>query len=429
MDNNNDIFISFSNKDKQIVDPIVETIKYYNISCWYQPDNSQRDFCTNISRAIRESKFFVVFISHNSLTSIRVRNEINSALNKYDNDHSYIILPVIISELNIDDKEEAEVLVSSFNWLFKKNYEDIYSLVLTILAQLNIQGNQRNSQPSIYSGDELIEIDRLNRQNEYLNRVVTPYLDALFSQYNNPLVLDIGCANGQNIKLRLQNRDYNSLLGIDKNDKKIAEANNIYKSEHDEFQVCDIESSQLEHILSNYLKRKKHKGFDIVHIAAVLMHMGNPEKFLKKIYKYVSIGGSIFIQDEDDGFNVIYPHNLFIEGYASSIWKHSKESGDREMGRKIPKLLTDANFTNIKLLTTNISSLDFDGEMKEHLWDMYYNSDLWVVDDSSYFDNKDAYNAYLKYKRKHAELKQRYMNGEFFISIGFVLLSAKKCKS
>lgn len=292
---------------------------------------------------------------------------------------------------------------------------------------MGIQPDEANSYSSIYTGDEQIEIKRIKLQNEYLNRIASPYLDTIFSQYNNPTVLDIGCADGENTILRLQSRKYDSLLGIDKNKDKINSANFKFSSDRDKFLVCDIESNELDAVLTKYLKEHKTDGFDIVHIAAVLMHTSNPGEIIKKLYKYISPKGTIFIQDEDDGLNISYPNNKLLES-CRLIWKHSKESGDRSMGRKIPKFLTDSGFTDIHLLSSSISSLDFDGETKEELWDIYYNSDLWVTDSPYYFDSIEAYNACMKYKENHAKLKEEYLNGGFFITLGILFFSARKPK-
>ena len=420
------IFISFSNKDSSIVTPIVETIEYYyGIKCWFQPNNSKRNFSENIAEGIENSKFFICFVSKNSIQSFRVQNEIECAIDKYEEDHSYCILPIEIESLTNIEKRKAKLFFGSLNWLYKKNYKDHHSLILTIFSQLGIQHDETHNLCSIYTGNEDIEVTRLNLQNEYLNKITEPYLDSIFSQYDNPSILDIGCSDGSNTKRRLLKREYKCLLGVDKNENKIRTAQNLNLSDKNSFLLCDIESPNLDFILAKYLKENTLEGFNIIHIASVLLHINKPDALLKKLYKYLSPEGTIFIQDEDDGYNISYPHNKLIES-CNIIWKHSLESGDRTMGRKIPKLLTDCGFTNIHLLSSTISSLDFNGEFKEVLWDIYYNSDLWVTNSPAFFDNIDAYKALKRYQENHAKLKQQYLNGEFFVTLGYLFFSAKK---
>ena len=425
-------FISYCDEEYDIVSPIVDAIRYnkccYDIKCWFQREDSKGDFRESIIKGIRESDFFLCFVSHKSIKSIEVKNEIELALKKLKkdnkNDISYIMLPIIIDDLDEDEEVEIVARFGSNNWVYEKQFKDIDSFVLTIFSKLNIQPEESNI-TSAYTGNEQIEIERIKKQNDYLNRISSPFLDTIFSNYVMPSVLDIGCADGHNTKLRMEGREYRYLLGVDKNEEKIKLSKLSYTSNKDEFLTCDIESDYFDIVLTQYLQEKKIKGFDIIHIAAVLMHTKNPGNLIKKIYTYLLPGGTIFIQDEDDGFNVSYPKNKFIES-CNYIWKHSIESGDRSMGRKIPKLLTDSGFINIHLLSSTVSSLDFNGETKEILWDIYYNSDFWVTDSQLFFDTTDAYDTYKKYKEHHAKLKEQYLRGDFFITLGILFFSAQK---
>lgn len=287
------------------------------------------------------------------------------------------------------------------------------------MKQVNVKGE------SVYTGDEKKEIARIYRQNEYLNRIVAPYLDEIFEYCVDPLVLDIGCADGSNILFRLKNRNYNALLGIDKNQIKIKMANDLFSSEKNTFVCCDINSDDLRTILSGYLKKKKRIGFDLIHISSVLLHIENPILLLQNLHAFLSEKGHIFIQDEDDGVNMVYPYDESFEN-CFYVWNHSIESGDRFMGRKIPFFLSKSNYSDIKILSSNITSLDFNGEMKDCLWDLYFNSDLWVANSPSFYDTPDAYERFLNYKKKHSELKKAYMNGNYFIMLGFFFIIAQK---
>ncbi len=280
------------------------------------------------------------------------------------------------------------------------------------------------SAESSYTGDERSEVFRITRQNEYLNIIVKKYLDDIFTNYESPSILDVGCSDGTNILLRLQGRKYHSLLGIDKNQKKIAIANKLHKTEKDSFMFCDINTGQLSSILKDYLNNKKLTGFDIIHISSVLLHVEKPGTILRTLKKYLSTNGCVFIQDEDDGANFVYPFDKSFED-CFYIWDHSIESGDRHMGRKIPYILNKEGYSEIKILSTSISSTDFNGGMKDCLWDIYFNSDLWVADDESFYDNSDAYKRFLAYKARHSELREKFMDGNYFIMLGVFFITAK----
>ena len=63
---NNLIFISYSNKDIEIVSPIVEAIEeigvFFGANCWFQPNNSKKDFINSIGEGIEHSNFFICFV-------------------------------------------------------------------------------------------------------------------------------------------------------------------------------------------------------------------------------------------------------------------------------------------------------------------------------------------------------------------------------
>ena len=281
------------------------------------------------------------------------------------------------------------------------------------------------NEQSIYTGDENSEIARISRQNEYLNKVVAPYLNDVFSHFDNPDILDVGCADGSNILLRLAGRKYHSLLGIDRNSKKIEYACNKYQTDNICFECCDISSADLHKILSEYLGKKQILGFDIIHISSVLLHLKNPGKLLEELKEYLSENGRIFIQDEDDGINLVYPNEECFDD-CFYVWNHSIEAGDRHMARKIPNLLAENGYSEIKIYSSTLCSADFNGEMKDRLWDMYFNSDLWVADNLSFYDNIEGYERFKKYKERHKDLKEKYLKGRYFIMLGVFFFSAKK---
>lgn len=278
---------------------------------------------------------------------------------------------------------------------------------------------------SIYTGDEYKEITRISQQNRLLNKIVSGYLDELFSYYDNPVLLDVGCADGTNIIKRLEGRRYHSLIGIDRNENKIEAANDRYKARNTSFLYCDINTNNLDVVLSGYLSHIGKDGFDIIHISSVLLHIDHPDVFLKRIRTYLSEKGRIFIQDEDDGLNSVFPYEKSFDD-CFYVWNHSIEAGDRFMGGKIPFYLEKDGYSEIKILSTSVTSVDFNGEMKECLWDMYFNSDLWVANDLSFYDKTDAYDRFLSYQENHLELRRAYMNGGYFVMLGIFFIVASK---
>lgn len=247
----------------------------------------------------------------------------------------------------------------------------------------------------------------------------------MFSRYEHPSVLDIGCDNGDNIMMRLEGRKYSFLLGVDNNKSAVEEANRQYSDQNCAFIHCDVTSNSFFRDIFSQMQKCRIIGFDIIHISAVLLHLGKVEDLLNNLYMLLNPNGTVFIQDEDDGANLVYPPSKYFDD-CFYIWEHSKESGDRKMARKIPLILKTAGFSDIKLLSTTISSIDFGEKYKEDLWDLYFNPELWAADSASYFDNYEAIDLLKTVSQKHREMKESYMQGKYFIALGVFFYIAIK---
>ncbi len=420
-----DIFISYSNANKDKVEKIVSTIKFFGPTCWFQLRDSKQNYIEEINKGINNSSNFVVFLSNASISSLMVRNEIARAISQQKKNSNYSIIPVVIEELSESNQDIIELFLGSLNWLYEDKFDDYESLVLAIFEQANLTPDNYENSQSIYSTEKEVEKVRLKAQNKLFNEYAKKYLDDVFSNYENPSILDIGCYNGDNIIMRLEGRKYSFLMGIDNNAVAIDEANKVYSLNNRTFIHCDVMSDNFFRDIFLQMQKFKIIGFDIIHISAVLLHLGKIDDLLNNLYMLLNPKGTIFIQDEDDGVNLAYPHSKYFDD-CFYIWEHSKESGDRKMARKIPLILKNAGFKNVKLLSTSITSIDFEGKYKEELWDLYFNPELWSTDTALYFDNYEAFDLLKVVHEKHREMKEDYLQGKYFIALGIFFYTAIK---
>lgn len=105
-------FISYSSKDKNVADNLCNKLESRGIRVWYAPRNVVGPYATAIMKGIMEADYFIVIVSHNSLASQHVLNEI-------DNAHSR--LPELkFKPLRIDDialTPEFSYYLSRQHWL------------------------------------------------------------------------------------------------------------------------------------------------------------------------------------------------------------------------------------------------------------------------------------------------------------------------
>jgi Tol biopolymer transport system component len=107
-----DVFVSYSTKDKTITDAIVASLEKNQIRCWYAPRDIKpsEDWAKAISNAIEQSRIFLLIFSGNSNQSQRVLDELNFAISQ-----QIPILPFRVENLEPDGAMRLHL--SSRHWL------------------------------------------------------------------------------------------------------------------------------------------------------------------------------------------------------------------------------------------------------------------------------------------------------------------------
>ena len=424
-----DYFISFSNKDIEKVNEIVYIIEnVYHAKCWFQAKDSKAEFIDTIMEGIENSRSFLVFISPDSANSYFVLNEINHAIEFKEQHDDYNVLPIFITpDIEYTDPvyKRIRFYLGRLNILFLDKMPSLDALVLKIFEQTDFEIDNEKLMDSLYHTSDS-EAKRLKAQNEIMKDFSKDFFDDTVKQ--DSIILDVGCASGDYIISQLQERQYSSLLGIDLDPNQIDCANNLYGSEKNTFICCDVLSNDFDNVLSDYLEDRDSIGFDLIHISSMLLHTAEPVRILRILKRFLKRNGKLFIQDEDDGANLVYPNSKFFD-LAFSIWADSKESGDRHCARKIPSYLAEAGYSRVKLAKCGVSNPGMSNEHKSALWDIYFNHYLWIAadKDENMFIHTDITNKLLEeYKTLYEEYKKQYDEGNIFIQLGFFFYIAQK---
>lgn len=107
-----EVFISYSSKNKELADAIVQKLEGNGISCWYAPRNisSGREWVSAINDAIEGAKVFLFLYTEESNASRQVANEIALAFNE-----EKIILPYCTSDVPMN--KEIKYYLTRVHWL------------------------------------------------------------------------------------------------------------------------------------------------------------------------------------------------------------------------------------------------------------------------------------------------------------------------
>ena len=123
----NQIFISHSSKDENIIKKICEKLSINNFTYWVSFENEMfgQSYASAIVDAINKCTVFLVFMSENSNKSSHIVNEINSAVMR-----DKMIIPIKLDNVSLSGV--MEYYLSSNHWIvYSQNNIDIFINKLT----------------------------------------------------------------------------------------------------------------------------------------------------------------------------------------------------------------------------------------------------------------------------------------------------------
>lgn len=195
-----DVFISYSTKDKSVVEQLCSYLETNNIMCWMAPRNVKPgvSYGEALISAISSSRYMVLVLSDNANKSNHVLREVERAAAKG--------IDIITFRIdNIDPSPAMEYFISQTHWLdaFNKPNEKHYNELVDTLAYLlgrNLNNETSHVQETPQPGSE---VNRLIRwispnRNKYIIAMVlfvlilTVGVYSWVSQYADDKIIEAG---------------------------------------------------------------------------------------------------------------------------------------------------------------------------------------------------------------------------------------------
>ncbi len=226
------------------------------------------------------------------------------------------------------------------------------------------------------------EQNRLVLQAKYSSKASEKIVELAFENLkDNLLVVDFGCFNGKTTQTFFEKYEpkCKRIVGFDFVQNAVDEANKNLKNDKYKFFFADLEAKNFEKQLQDYLKSESKEYIDVAFFSYVLLHLTNPQKFLKLVSKYSNEETVIIIIDTDDSLKVCYPHNEILQEELALFPKIRKQLrySNRFIGKEIPNMLMNAGFKNISDHSAKVSTI---GKSIQERRDLY-------IDDFSYREN------------------------------------------
>ena len=293
-----------------------------------------------------------------------VHKEIRLAL-----EHNKNIIPIFIGKAAIPAELPEDIAqINEYNGVMQIDPQMTHDINRKMFKEyLRSSHNLSNTNSLVHSrcsvydasyGDEFQRlqtqaVNSLHSDMDVINKHTEPQ--------KNYTVLDVGCAYGFVGKSRFEDGRFTKIIGIDKNEKCINEAQKRNTDSRFSYYLTDIEAENFENELGAVMAQNNLDGFDIIFAALVIHHLKDPQKFLKRIRKYLKDGGIIIIRGSDDGSKLAYNDNGLMKEIIALTTKISNVS-DRFNGRKIYTQLLMAGYRNVSMFSymRDLSLMDYD---------------------------------------------------------------------
>ena len=167
--------------------------------------------------------------------------------------------------------------------------------------------------------------------------------------------LDIGCGGGD-VSLELARRvgPDGQVTGADIDETKLTMARteaHLQGVDNVTFTPLDIRTL------------RETSCYDMVYARFLLTHLQDPAQAIANLYQSLRPGGSIILEDIDFKGNITYPECPAFERYQTLYCACVKRrGGDPFIGPKLPSLLRQNRFTNIRMAATQ--TLGMEGDIK-----------------------------------------------------------------
>lgn len=174
-------------------------------------------------------------------------------------------------------------------------------------------------------------------------------------------ILDAGCAYGFVTLDRFGRIPDAFTLAVDINEKCIGYARENHASDAIAYELLNLEDEAMEERLEAYMQKYHIERFDIIYASLVLHHLKNPNKFLRRIRRYLASDGYIIIRGSDDGSILSCNDDGLVD---KVVEMHLKTDGisDRYNGRKIYSQLISSGYKDVRMMNyvKDLSGLDLD---------------------------------------------------------------------
>jgi SAM-dependent methyltransferase len=156
-------------------------------------------------------------------------------------------------------------------------------------------------------------------------------------------ILDLGCGPGFVAERLSRRRPALRIVGLDRERRSLS-----------------LAAHRLERLAGDAAALPVASGaFDFAHLRLLLRHLPDPAAVLGEVKRALRPGGGIAVVDSDDGALVLDPPpDGFAEVLAARQRTFQRRGADPFIGRRLPRLLAAAGFSDLQVVPLPVTSAD-----------------------------------------------------------------------
>lgn len=216
------------------------------------------------------------------------------------------------------------------------------------------------------------ERKRLQTQNRLLRPYERPALCDGLERGGMLRVLDIGCNDGTKTKALFSGDNIQKVIGLEYNGSLARAAQEKYGDEKFSFYSVDVESSSFLPQLHDAMAENGVKGFDLIYLSFVLMHLHEPDEFLRKIRSVLNLGGTLIVVEADDSTSTLTPDEENLLSGFLKILEQDPFSGNRRLGSQLTQKLHQSGYENVVCWCEQIDAKGKELEKKTDVFETFF---------------------------------------------------------
>lgn len=380
-----DVFISYEHESKSIADNICSVLEGKGVRCWYAPRDVYGDYATAIVEAIERCKVFILVLNHNSSESPHVLNEVEMAYKRILNGEITII------PFKVDTgilSKAMEYYVKRLHWIdascapLDRAIQELYQKLVPILGleQAEEKSSASDHETNLvrkanqyYSAEDIVEVERLRKEESLLYDIEHPYYDKLFFNRKDMNVLDFDALVPSFSVKRFIRPEVAKAVYMSYDENVVKEGQDLCKDKPNmKYMKCSGDVNELDEIFTTAMREMNIDGFDFINLTLAIMNLENPFKTLKKIRKYAKPNSVWYIRDVDDKLVFAYPDNNGLFEQIAGFYKYDTLSGSRHSGRQIYNYLKKLGAKDVRLERCGVNTSDMGFDKKRLLFDCWF---------------------------------------------------------